>query len=127
MPIECTSESRTTGSKSYNVGSEAGGDERSEVERKEARSERRTKDVQARRAAKETKNKRLRVVHYPRLMGRGYWWSNKRKKGKKEAERVVKVVGRTGGPEEKTKGMVVITSVRMESEWWARLLWVPRR
>ena len=32
------------------------------------------------------------------------WLSNKRKEGEKEAERVVRRVGRTGGPEEKNKG-----------------------
>jgi len=105
----------------------------SEVEREESRRERQTGKEEegctgARRAAKETKNKRLRVVHYPRLMGRGYWWSNKRNKGKRRPRESSGGSDGLAVPKRKTKGMVVITSVRMESEWWAsRLLWVPRR
>jgi hypothetical protein len=62
-------------------------------------------------AGNENKNNKLRVVQYTRLMGGYSRWFNREKGKGRSKKRVVK--GWTGGPERETKGMVVITSIRM--------------
>jgi hypothetical protein len=73
--------------------------------------ETRKRDVQQRKSGKENRKQVAPIVHYPRLMG-GYFDAPiiKGKGGREESSRVGLAVPK------KTKGMVVITSVRMGSE-----------